>query len=321
MKKRTKITLLVASILLVTGLMICAAALASEDHSVFQWNTEEFEVNTQTITEAFSNIRIHTAEADIRLMPATDGVCRVEHPESKYTGYDIIVQDGLLAIEYRNTRKWYQFKIDFYVPNREVRVYLPQSQYDALMLHTASGDIAVDLGVAYQTAKFSTASGDIACHAKVAESCDIQTASGTILLHDTGTVGSVHIGSASGDCTVTNLESGSFYMKSTSGDAVLTNIAAEDFTAHTVSGEMRLSNCLGQKMSLECTSGDIQFVNCDGKDITITTVSGDVEGSFASPKLFESHTTSGDISLPRSEATDSRCTVKTTSGDVEIDIA
>lgn len=321
MKKGTKNALIVAAILLVVGLMICSAILVSVDHSAFQLNPEDFEVKSQTITDSVSSIRIHTADANIRLMPAENGEFRVEYPEGKYSHYEISSDNGLLAIQYHNTRKWYQFAIfDFSSWNSEVRVYLPQSQYDALMLHTASGDIAVDLGPKYRSAKLSTASGDIAFHAAITESCDIQTASGTILLHDTGSVGSVHIGTTSGDCTVTNLESDSFYLKSTSGDTVLANITAGNFTATTVSGEMRLSACQGQKLILECTSGDISFTDCDGEEITMSTVSGDIEGSLRSGKIFEGHTTSGDISLPRSEAVSSRCSVKTVSGDIEITV-
>lgn len=322
MKKGTKISLIVASILLVAGLVLSFTILAVVDPKALEWNTEEFAMKTEIIDIPFSDIRILTAAADIRLMPATDGICRVEHPESKYTGYDIVTKDGLLSIEYRNTRKWYQFiSFDFSAFNQEVRVYLPQSQYDAVMLHTASGDIAVDVGVEYKTAKCSTASGDIAWHAKVTESCDLQTASGDILLHDMNSDGSIHLRTNSGKCTATNLKCDSFVVKTTSGDAVLANITADRFTAEAVSGEMLLSACTGQQMILDTTSGDIELTNCDGEDITLTTVSGDIEGTLSSPKLFESHTTSGDISLPRSEAVSSRCSVKTVSGDVEIDIA
>jgi len=321
MKNGTKISLIVASILLIAGLVLSFTILAVVDPKALEWNTEEFEVKTEIIDVPFSDIRILTTDADIRLMPATDGVCRVEHPESKYTGYDIVTKDGLLAIEYRDTRKWYQFKIDFYVPNREVLVYLPQSQYDAVMLHTASGDIAVDLGAEYRTAKLSTASGDVAWHAKVTQSCDITTASGDILLHDVNSDGSIRLRSTSGKCTVTNLKCEDFDAKTTSGDMVLANITAQKLTGVSTSGELLLSGCLGLEMLLENTSGDIELSNCDGNDITMTTVSGDIEGTLVSAKIFESHTTSGDISLPRSEAVNSRCSVKTVSGDVEIDIA
>lgn len=322
MKKGTKIALIVAGILLVVGLVICAAVLATTDWDSLSWNTEAYEIKTEIIDQPFSDIRILAAEADIHLMLATDGVCRVEHPESEHTGYDIIVQNGLLAIEYRNTRKWYQFlSFDFSSFNREVRVYLPQSQYDAAMLHTASGDIAVDYGVDYKTAKCTTASGDIAWHAKVTDNCSLTSTSGDILLHDTKVSGDVNLITTSGKCTATAIQCGSFSAKCTSGDMVLANITAGNLTAICTSGEITLANSLGQTMVLENTSGDIEFTNCDGNDITLTTVSGDIEGTLFSGKIFECDTVSGDIEVPPISSASGVCKVKTVSGDVEIDIA
>ena len=206
MKNGTKIALIVAAVLLAAGLMVCACVLAIAGPDAFIREEEESIVKTQNISEDFSSIRVLAADADIRLLLAEDGVCRVEYPESKYSSYEVGVEDGLLAVQYRDSRKWYQpiFTV-FYLQPKVVRVYLPQGQYDAAMLHTASGDIAVDLGVEYKTAKCSTASGDIAWHAKVTESCDLNTASGDILLHDAQATGSVHVNTASGDCSITTL--------------------------------------------------------------------------------------------------------------------
>ncbi len=321
MKKGTKIALIVAACLLVAGLIICIATMATNNWENLSWN-EEIEMKSVTVDHVFTNIRIHTAEADIRLMPAEDGVCRVEYPVGKYSDYNISTENGVLAVQYQDSRKWYEFiSFGFSFKERAVKVYLPQVEYDALMLSTASGDIAVDLGVAYTSAKVTTASGDIAFHANVKADCDLQSTSGDVLLHNIRSVGNVKVQSTSGKCTATDITCQRFFAKSASGDLVLGNIVAEEFTADTLSGEIRLADCEGEKLTLECTSGDIKFSRCDGKDITLTTVSGDIEGSFKSAKLFESHTVSGDISLPRSEAVDSRCTIKTTSGDVEIDIS
>ncbi len=320
MKKGTKVALIVAACLLVAGLIICGATMATNNWENLSWN-EEIEMKSVTVDQAFTSIRIHTAEADIRLMQAKDGVCRVEYPVGKYSDYNISTENGVLAVQYQDSRKWYEFiSFGFSFKEREVKVYLPQAEYDALMLSTASGDVAVDLGVEYTSAKVTSVSGDIAFHANVKGDCDLQSTSGDVLLHNVQSTGKVKVQSTSGKCTATNITCQHFFAKSASGDLVLGSIMANEFVADTLSGEMTLAGCVGQTLSLESTSGDIEFTRCDGKDITLTTVSGDIEGSFKSAKLFESHTLSGDISLPRSEAVDSRCSVKTTSGDVEIDI-
>ena len=320
MKKGTKISLIVAGILLVLGLILCAIVIGTGDLENLKAD-DGMEMKSTTIQQEFRTIRVHTAEADIRLMRAEDGVCRVEYPVDKYSNYIISTENGVLMVQYETNRKWYDWiSFGLAFKKREVRVYLPSEQYDALLLTSASGDIAVDLGVEYVSAKVTSVSGDIAFHANVKADCDLQSTSGDVLLHNVRSTGNVEVQSTSGKCTATDITCQNFLAKSASGDLVLGSIMANEFVADTLSGEMTLAGCVGQTLSMESTSGDIEFTRCEGEKINITTVSGDVEGSFKSGKTFECHTTSGDITTPPSVADAGKCTIKTTSGDVEIDI-
>ena len=91
--------------------------------------------------------------------------------------------------------------------------------------------------------------------------------------------------------------------------------------AKTVSGDIEMEDTLAkEKMTLSCTSGDIEFERIDAKTMELETISGDIEGTLLSVKHFVAKATSGDIDIPDSDSSAGKCSVKTTSGDIEIKI-
>lgn len=110
-------------------------------------------------------------------------------------------------------------------------------------------------------------------------------------------------------------------IKSVSGDIYISNTNVNTFYCNTTSGDVELSNVIAlNDFEVKTTSGDIEFEHCDGATVSLKAVSGDIEGSLLSPKNFIANTTSGDIDVPPSSTNSGECQIKTTSGDIEIEI-
>ncbi len=67
-----------------------------------------------------------------------------------------------------------------------------------------------------------------------------------------------------------------------------------------------------------CTSGDVALKACDGEDISISCTSGDVTAELLSGKEFSCRATSGNVDVPESVRGGGRCSISTTSGDIEV---
>ena len=110
-------------------------------------------------------------------------------------------------------------------------------------------------------------------------------------------------------------------IRTVSGDICISDINVDTFNCKSTSGDIELLNVVAlNDFAVKTTSGDIDFAACDCKNISLKSTSGDVEGSLLSGKNFIVDTTSGDIDVPRSSADGGECRIRTTSGDIEIEL-
>lgn len=242
MSKRKITAIIIAVCLIFGGAIISAIALTNADFDFSTFNTVKTENNSYEITESFSEIDINALECDIKLLPATDGVCKVICSENDKIKHDVAVENGTLTVKRYDNREWYEH-IGIYSNEMQITVYLPNADYQKLNIRTVSGDICIS-----------------------------------------------------------NINVDTFNCKSTSGDIELLNVVALN------------------AFEIKTTSGDIDFAACDSKNISLISTSGDVEGSLLSGKNFIVDTTSGDIDVPPSSADGGECRIKTTSGDIEIEL-
>lgn len=277
-----KITAIIIAICLILGgAIISAIALINVNFDFSTFNTVKTENNTYEITETFSGIDIESAECDIKLLPATDGVCKVICSESDKISHEVAVENGTLTVKRYDNREWYEH-IGIYWGEIKITVFLPNSEYQELYLRTLSGDISLPSDFTFYNSEIHNTSGSIDYRANTTNNLKLKTVSGDIRVFDN-------------NINVLNCDT-------TSGDIELLNVVAiNDFTVQTV-------------------SGDIEFKNCEGSRISLKATSGDIEGSLLSSKKFVVETTSGDIDVPPSITDGGECQVKTTSGDIEIEI-
>lgn len=348
MSKPQAIALITAGILLLIGLILGAVGLfllrADEEGKYLP----RYEEKTHSVTEEFDAIEIDDDEYDIYLHLSTDGSCRVVCHDSEKIYHTVKVENGTLTITRHDDRRWYERFGLFYHRKTELDVYLPASHYRSLTVTNTSGSISLPADFTFDSARLVSVSGWIENHANVSQSLYLKTTSGEIKTSDNGSLDeltaastsgnirlsnlaarTISLSTTSGDITLdgampdpkTNLAPAKLEVTTTSGDLSLSNIEMDTFYAKAVSGDLKLMRInISETATLKTTSGDIELTLCDAEEWNMITVSGDVKGTITSAKTFITDTTSGHVRVPNSTPSAGICSIRTTSGDIYIEI-
>ncbi|WII72512.1 DUF4097 family beta strand repeat-containing protein [Bdellovibrio sp. 22V] len=129
--------------------------------------------------------------------------------------------------------------------------------------------------------------------------------------------------SASGELTLENLKLDSLIVKTVSGEVTGRQIDVKDVDAVTVSGDIKIESSTLSKVVGKSVSGDIEVSNTAPANVSFSSVSGDVKLKMAKADdvHFSLQSTSGEIHNAFGSANNGKfdVTVKTTSGDIEIE--
>ncbi len=281
MNKVKKTALLVAAVLIVAGLILSIGAMSSVSFDVTRLDTTKITTETHEVKEDFQNIRISTDVYDVQVLPSKDGQCKVVSTEETNLRCSISIEDDTLVIEQIDRRNWWKY-IGFHWRQRELRIYLPKTEYGEFTMDCVSGDVKLPEDFTFTEVSLSNTSGDMEIGAEVTGTLSVETLSGDLELH---------------------------------------NITAKNVDLQTVSGDMECFRVIAQEqMQMESTSGEIKLKQCDADTLFFKTVSGDVEGTLLSGKVFDVDTVTGDVKVPTS-GQGGMCQIETISGDVKIDTA
>ncbi len=247
--------------------------------------------------DAFHSIRVDVGASDVRILPATDGKYGVYLQESDLLYHQVEVVEGVLTIEEKDVRKWYQH-IGFSFVEMEVTVYLPTAEYSSWEIKTQSGDIESFTGANDADVKLRASSGEISV-----ENGEYKTLSAS---------------ASSGEIEIKSVSAEHISVKARSGDADLENVICENLVVDLTSGDIDLENVRVSGESNLCTSsGDVELSACDSGSYVIETGSGNVRGSIVTAKVFDVKTGSGSVRVPAS-AGDGTCKIRTGSGNVRL---
>lgn len=299
MSRAKKIALLVSAGCIGAGLLLMLAAMIGIGFRFDSLSTQHFETVTHEVEQPFERIEIRDLECDVRLLPAEDGQCRVLCSESEGIVTRVEVHDGVLQITRTDTRPWYAHIGIWFGTDLTLNVYLPETEYRSLFLHTVSGDIAVE-GFRFEEVDLKSVSGDV--------TCDTVKVGGSFEVHST-----------SGDLRLRAIQAGASQIKTVSGTVSWADGAASSLQIESTSGDLRLEAVIAAgEMNLKTVSGDIKLNGADAATLQIKSTSGDVKGQLLTPKNFISKTTSGGVQLPPSDPSAGTCEIKTVSGDIKL---
>ncbi len=301
MRNKSKIWLIVATALFVLGTILFVSVMTACRWDFTKLNTVNHETNTHQIDETFNDISVHTDTADIRFVPSEDGACKVVCKERAKEKHAVSVEKGELTVRMIDKRKWYDH-IGISFGSTSVTVYLPQTQYFSLSVHTDTGDITIPKEFTLKTLDVSGSTGDVTCHALITEYAKIAVSTGDVTLTNANCQGDVSV-------------------KVSTGKAYLQNVTCQNLVSNGNTGDLTLKNVIATgNFTLTRSSGDIAFDGCDASQISVETDTGDVTGTLRSPMAFTASTNTGKVIVPENATGGGICKIRTDTGDIVISL-
>ena len=300
MRIEKKIAIIVASLMLVVGLVMAAASFRAAAGDIKESVVRnQYEAVTKDITEDFENIDISIGDQNLQISKSDNNKAYLICGENDKVRFNVSVSGKTLKIEERSDNRVMNFDGLFAIDDFTSELYLPEDEYQNLKVHIGSGDVKMEDAFAFRDVNVTRGSGNGYISRVKAEEINAKLGSGQLWLSESRCK-SAEINVGSGDISVENLEcSRDFFAKSSSGKLFLTDVLAS--------------------ASLEAAtgSGDIFLKRCDSLGMNFKTGSGDVTGSVKTAKSFDAKAGSGDVKVP-SDGNGGNCVIRTGSGDIDI---
>lgn len=278
MSKKTKIWLIAAACLMVTGGILFTGVMTSMGWDFKKLTTDKMETNEYVISEAYENITVKSGYADITFVPSEDTQTRVTCYEYENVKHTVEAKDGVLTVGVVDSRKWYDH-IGIHFEKPRLTVAVPKGEYGKLTVDNTTGDVRLPQGITF---------GDM----------DISVTTGDLFLGASAT--------------------GHISCKSTTGEVKMRGVRCAALTASGTTGDLEMEDVVvSGKITVTRTTGDVEFERCDGGELYIKVSTGDVEGTLLTPKTFKCKATTGKVDVPN-PSEGGLCQIKTTTGDIEI---
>ena len=300
MKRRTKISLIVATALVVVGCIFLLGGMAMLNWDFSSWSTFSYVTNQHTPEGTFTKISIEADTADIVFLPSENGSCSVECYEMEKAQHSVAVQNGTLQIRVEDNRKWYEY-IGINFGNPKITVYLPQAQYKELAIRASTGDVTIHHPYTFGNVQITLSTGDIQISNLSAHTAYLSVSTGKITVSDSECSDLLNVFVTTGKSHLKNITCRIFSSGGGTGDVSLENVIAED------------------TMTILRSTGDITLSGCDAGEIIIETDTGDVTGMILTEKIFYAHTETGRVEVPNTK-TGGRCEITTDTGDIRITV-
>ena len=316
MKKGLLIWIIIAASLICIGAVIIGISFINMKGDFNMLSTKKYETSTHNITDTFTDILISGSDADIYILPSEDNVCKVISYEFIRSRHSVTLDGSTLTIKEINERKWYDY-IDINFKSPEIKIYLPEAQYNTLTIDVSTGKINIPNNFSFGDVNIKGSTGDISFSAS-ARDINVRLSTGDITLNGL-TANNVSLTVSTGKISITDLTaSGDAFISVSTGKTFIQNTTAQSLTSKGTTGDISLKGVIvKEKLSAERSTGDVEFSRCDAGEIYIKTSTGDVEGTLLSAKHFITSSKTGDIEVPKTHE-GGVCNVQTSTGDIEI---
>ncbi len=318
-----KIAIIIAIILIVVGIVICAVSLFSAGFDFKKLSTQKLVTETHTVSEDFTNILIKTNVADVTLVLSEDGECKIDSNLSEKFKVFTTVEDGTLSIAVKDMRKWYEhISMNFFGFEDEViTVYLPRAELGSLGISTNTGDVHAPSNLSFSSVNVKANTADVSIYSQVTGDVQILTDTGDIKLEGTNPQ-NVTLKVDTGDIKAGLIAAqGSINISSDTGDIKLYDTRAKELKIKSNTGDTQLNNVmLTDTVNIKTNTGDVEFSGFDASGIKIVTNTGDVRGSLLTPKLFVVKSDTGREIYPTDSFSEQRCEINSNTGDIKVSI-
>ena len=159
MKRAIKIWLTVTSCLVLTvSIVFCIATIIFT--KIIDIQSLEFEVNTYDLTQDFKDISIEVGISNVDFVRSPNKTGKVVFYEAEEINHSVSIEDGTLKIKAKNSCVAYMSaSLDTKSP--KITLYLPQAEYDSLVVKTSSGNVNIAKGLIFKNIDVSSNTGNI----------------------------------------------------------------------------------------------------------------------------------------------------------------
>ncbi len=316
---KTKIWLIIATSFVLIGCVAFVGVMTMLGWDFTKLSTVKYETNTHEIAEAFQRISIQTDTSDIVFALSEDGKCRVVCYEKEKRKHTVSVQGDTLSIRAQKRRSWKDY-IGFNFKTPKITVYLPQAEYQSLLIDGSTGDIEMPNTFQFKNADISVNTGSVRFFASASERIKIKTDTGDICVENVQ-AGALDLSVSTGDVKALGIRcDGTMTVGVSTGDANLDDIVCKNFTSSGNTGDISLYHVIAEeKFSIERSTGDIFFDGCDAGEIFAKTDTGNITGSLLTSKVFIVEASTGRCRVPKT-VTGGRCEIYTDTGDIQITV-
>ena len=315
-----KAALIIASILLVAGLILGVVGLTLNGFDFEEMNTMKRIQNTYVIEDAFSHIAIEASIAKIEIVPATDGICRVDCEEKDKLYFTVSVSGDTLCIDLVNGTKWYDF-IGVNAGNVSATVYLPESAYASLSIKNSTGTASVASGFTFGSATIKSTTGSLRFSGNVTGDLNAKLSTGTLTLTDAAVGGNLTMESSTGSIKISSVSvGGTLNVETDTGSVKMNTVTCATLEMKYETGSVTLTDVLAsEKMEIDGSTGSLRFERADAPTIKVDTSTGSVRGTLRSEKIFYAKSSTGSVNVPRGTQ-GGICEIETRTGSIDITI-
>lgn len=319
MSKMVKAWLMIATVLVVLGVLLFAGVMTVNRWEFSRLGTVKYETNTYEFDEEIRDLSIHTDAADLLFVPSDDGSCKVVCYERQMMHHTVEVENGTLFIRAVDARAWYE-SIGITLETPKLTVYLPQKEYSALVIDGSVGTVELPDAFSFESVEISGDTTNVLCRASASQQIKITLDVGDIQLEHLS-ADSLELASDTGDVTVSSVTcANAMQVEVDTGSVRLTDVACGSLTATADTGDILLERVTATgAMTLQSEIGAVQFLGCDAGELHIVTDTGDVTGTLLSEKVFLAESDTGEIDIPKT-VTGGVCEIRTDTGDIQIQL-
>lgn len=329
---------IIAAILLVVGIVLCALGLGMTGAHWKDSFVGELTDKTIDIGEDFSNIQINTDTTDVVFSLSEDGGCRILCRETEHQPHTAKVENGTLILRQENNRKWYHY-IGFHFETPSAEIQLPKKAFETLTLEGDTGDVVIPQELTFANVKIDSSTGKVDVRSQVEKTLAVQLSTGNILVSG-AECETVNVKTSTGEIRILGVNCESLTAKSSTGRQLLENVQASEniqltcstgnihftrgscrnLTTESSTGRQNMEYVVASgDVAMTSDTGDISLADFDAATMVIATDTGDVSGTILSEKIFFTETDTGRVEVPRCTGGGS-CEITTDTGDIIIQI-
>ncbi len=319
MTKKTKISLISATSLILIGCIIFTGVMSVLKWDFSKLSTTKYETNSYNISDEFKNISIVSDTANITFVTSDNDATVIHCFEDVKQNHLVEVKENTLNIIIKDTRKWYEH-IGISFDTSKITVSIPKGEYGNLSIKSSTGHINIPDAFTFDNMDIIQTTGNVTNSASVSNDINIKTTTGDINLNKSS-ANNINVKVTTGKISLENIDcNGNLSVNCSTGKSILSNLKCNNLLSNGSTGSITLENVIATgKFSIERDTGNILFTKCDAGELFIETDTGDVKGSLLSDKVFFAETDTGKVDLPKT-VKGGRCEISTDTGNIIVTV-